>query len=188
MALPEAVAGGASLHSGHQQRRQSRLPSTFWGVFAAFLLAASYVALVSLASGSWSHMVAQVRQDWLYLVLIIGGFGLQVGLVSALRRARAHHGLAASSTAGSAASVVGMVACCAHHIADLLPFLAATGAAAFLTSYRVGFMVVGIVVTVVGVALAGWRLHRIHAHHRPHLQQEEFSCDAPHAHSHSGSH
>jgi hypothetical protein len=158
------------------------MPPAAWGVLASALLAAGYVTVVSLASGSWGHMVAQARQDWLWLVLILGGFGVQVALFSALRRARQAHGLAASSTAGGAASVVGMVACCAHHLADLLPFLAATGAAAFLTSYRIGFMVAGLAVTLAGIALASWRLHRIHQHHRP---RGEDACDAEHSPSHS---
>ena len=57
------------------------------------------------------------------------------------------------------ASTVGMVACCAHHLADLAPFIAATGAATFLTDFRVPFMVTGLGVNAVGVLLAARRLH-----------------------------
>lgn len=174
---PDALTAGAALS-------RWRLPPAGWGVAASALLAVGYVAVVSLASGSWEHMVAQAGQDWPYLVLIVAGFGVQVALFSALRRARRSHGLAASSAAGGTASVVGMVACCAHHLADLLPFLAATGAAAFLTSYRVGFMAAGIAVTFAGIALAGWRLHRIHQHHRT---RREDVCDVDHSPSPSPS-
>lgn len=75
--------------------------------------------------------------------------------------------VAAAGGAGAGASTIGMVACCAHHLADVAPFIGATGAAAFLTDYRIPFMVVGIGVNAVGVIVAAQRLGRapkVHAH------------------------
>ena len=54
-----------------------------------------------------------------------------------------------------------MVACCAHHRADLAPFIGATGSAAFLTDYRIPSMVVGVGVNAVGVATAALRLRPV---------------------------
>ena len=54
-----------------------------------------------------------------------------------------------------------MVACCAHHLADLLPLLGATGAATFLIDNRVAFMLVGIGVNAVAIGIAVRRLHRL---------------------------
>ncbi len=130
------------------------------GAVASVGLVLLFVVVVAGASGSWEHLADQVRQDWYYLVAIITGFGVQVALLSELRRR--HHLHPAAATAGGAgagASSVGMVACCAHHLADLAPFLGATGAAVFLTDYRVAFMILGIVVTAAGVSIAAWRLH-----------------------------
>lgn len=143
------------------------------GALASVGLALFYVIVVAGASGSWAHLMGQARQDWYYLVPIVAGFGIQVALISELRhrhrlqRAAAAAGGAAGG-AGAGASTVGMVACCAHHIADLVPFIGATGAAAFLTDYRVPFMVVGIGVNAVGVTIAARRLRRVplvHSHH-----------------------
>lgn len=138
-----------------------------------------YMVVVAGASGSWDHFTDQARQDWYYLVLIVGGFGTQIALMSELRRRhRLHHGAAAASGAGAGASTVGMVACCAHHIADLAPFIGATGAAVFLTDYRIPFMVVGIGVNAAGVAIAARRLRRtppVHAH--PHEEAEACAAD-----------
>jgi hypothetical protein len=53
-----------------------------------------------------------------------------------------------------------MVACCAHHLADLLPFLGASGAAAFLYDYRLAFVLVGVGVNAVGITIAVRRLRR----------------------------
>ena len=131
------------------------------GLVAAAGLALFYVVVVAGASGSLSHLATQARKDWYYLAFILGGFGLQVGLAAELRhRHQLIHQAALASGTGSGASVVGMIACCAHHIADLAPFIGATGAATFLLDYRMPFMVIGIGVNAVGVAIAARRLRR----------------------------
>ena len=135
------------------------------GVIAAAVMAAFYVAVVRGASGSWNHLWNQVREDWAYLAVIIAGFATQVALVAELRhRHRLDAAATAASGVGAGASTAGMVACCAHHLADLLPFLGAAGAATFLIDYRVPFMLVGIGVNAVGVFIAARRLHHFHRH------------------------
>lgn len=129
------------------------------GLLAALGLGMFYGLVVGFASGSLGHLAGQARRDWYFLALILGGFGVQVALVSELRRRhRLQHAAAAASGAGMGASTAGMIACCAHHIADLAPFIGATGAATFLLDYRIPFMVVGIGVNAVGVAVAARRL------------------------------
>lgn len=132
------------------------------GAIAGAGLAVLYAAVVAGASGSWGHLADQARRDWYYLILIVGGFGIQVALTSELRRRHRHHkGDAATTSAGAGASTVGMVACCAHHVADLAPFIGATGAAAFLTGYRIPFMLFGLTVNAIGITIAARRLRRI---------------------------
>jgi hypothetical protein len=143
------------------------------GALAGAGLVLVYVVVVAGASGSWDHLADQARRDWYYLVAIIGGFGVQVALLSELRgRHRLHHPAAAAGGAGAGASTVGMVACCAHHLADLAPFIGATGAAAFLTDHRVPFMIFGILVNAAGVAIAARRLRHTPAV-RAHNQEAE---------------
>ena len=142
---------------------------------AASGLALFYVTVVSTASGSFAHLIDQAAKDWYFLALIIGGFGVQVGLVSELRRRhRLQHATAVAGGAGMGASTAGMIACCAHHIADLAPFIGATGAATFLTDYRIPFMVVGIGVNSVGVAVAARRLRNTPAP-QPHHGTESWA-------------
>ena len=129
------------------------------GSVGVAILVLIYVGVVRGASGSWEHLLDQIRQDWYYLAAILAGLGVQVALISELRRRhRLHHGAAAAGGVGAGASTAGMIACCAHHIADLAPIVGATGAAAFLTDYRVPFMVVGIGVNAIGIAVATRRL------------------------------
>ena len=92
------------------------------GALASVGLAVFYVVVVALASGSGGHLIEQMRQDWLYLLVIVTGFGVQVALLSELRHRRAlQPELVAVGGAGATASGVGMVACCAHHLAELVP-------------------------------------------------------------------
>jgi hypothetical protein len=131
------------------------------GALAAGGMGAFYVAVVGGLSGSLGHLLDQVRADWYLLSPIVAGFGLQVGLVVELRRRRAFSGATvAAGTAGSGASTVGMVACCAHHLADLAPLVGAGAAAGFLVNYRVPFMLAGIGINGAGVAVAARRLRR----------------------------
>jgi hypothetical protein len=139
-----------------------RAPGVRAGVLAAAGPALLYVVVVAGASRSLGHLADQARADWYFLAAIVGGFGVQVALLAELRRRRRMQPatLAAGGT-GAGASTAGMVACCAHHLADLVPFIGATGLAAFLTGYRVPFMLVGIGVNALGVTIAARRLHQV---------------------------
>ncbi len=139
------------------------------GALAASGLAVFYVVVVTAASQSWSHLVDQAGQDWYYLIPIVAGFGTQVALVSEMRRRRRlDQAAVAAGTTGAGASSVGMVACCAHHIADLAPFIGATGAAGFLIDYRIAFMTVGIGVNLAGITIAARRLRHTPSHDAHH--------------------
>jgi hypothetical protein len=44
-----------------------------------------------------------------------------------------------------------MVACCAHHLTDVLPLIGLAGAAVFLTAYQSIFLLLGLLSNVVGI-------------------------------------
>lgn len=136
-----------------------------WGLLAGAAITAFYAAVLAL-SADWSHLRDQARQDWWLLVPIVVGFGTQVALTVELRRRHRAGHLGATTGAGSTASAVGMVACCAHHLADLVPVLGATGLAAFLFDWRVPVMLAGIGVNAVAIVVAARRLHEVDGHHR----------------------
>jgi hypothetical protein len=134
--------------------------SLLWGLGGSLGLAALYALIVGGASGSLRHLAEQAGSDWYLLLPLALGFGLQVSLMVELRRRhRLQAATATAGTAGAGASTAGMVACCAHHVADLAPFLGATGAATFLIDYRVPFIVGGLGITAIGVAISERRLH-----------------------------
>jgi len=130
------------------------------GLVATAILGLFY-ALVVGGIGGIDHLSRQALDDWPWLLAILAGFGTQIALfVELRRRQRLHRAMTATAGTGAGASAVGMVACCAHHVADLAPIIGVSGAAVFLTDYRVPIMVAGIVVNAGGVFLAARRLHR----------------------------
>ena len=134
-----------------------------WGVTASGALAGFYVAVLTLSAG-WEHLVDQVRGDWWLLTPIILAFGTQIALSAELRQRHRARPLAATTGAGTGASAVGMVACCAHHLVDLVPLFGAASVAGYLFDWRVPLMVTGLAINLVAVAIAGRRLaHLTHA-------------------------
>lgn len=135
------------------------------GAIAAAAMALFYLVVVRAASGSWTHLADQARQDWYYLVAIVAGFGTQITLASELRRRhRLGRSAAATGGVGAGASTAGMIACCAHHLAELFPLVGAASAAGFLTDYRVPFMLAGIVINGVAVIVAARALGSMASH------------------------
>ncbi|MDO9545583.1 MAG: hypothetical protein Q7J07_02395 [Pelolinea sp.] len=55
--------------------------------------------------------------------------------------------------AGGSTSLVAMVACCAHHAVDVLPFLGLTIAATFLAKYQTIFMLISIGLNIIGIGV-----------------------------------
>lgn len=146
------------------------------GVAGAAVLAATYAAVVGLASRSADHLADQATGDWYLLVPIVAAFGVQVGLLAELRRRRRlHRASMVAGGAGTAGSAAGMVACCAHHLADLAPFLGAAGVATFRYDQRVPLMLGGLAVNAVAIAVAAQLLRRLPA---PPPKREAVSCAA----------
>jgi hypothetical protein len=58
-------------------------------------------------------------------------------------------------------NTVAMVACCAHHLTDILPVVGLAGAALFLGSYQSLFLLVGVLSSFVGTVymLGTFRRH-----------------------------
>ena len=107
------------------------------GALGAAALIGLYLGLVTWAQGP-EHALELLWGDRLFVGLISAGFGTQVGLFTYLRllqRAMARESVALAG-AGTATSSVSMVACCAHHIADVLPLVGLSGLAVFLDRPR----------------------------------------------------
>ena len=124
------------------------------GLIAGFLLALAYSSIIGLSSRSLDHLISQWRADAVYIALVVIGFGTQVGLFTHLRRALRGDGTAAMLTAGSTAtSTTAMVACCLHHLNDVVPLLGLAGAATFLVNYKLPVVLLSVAANGVGIVL-----------------------------------
>jgi hypothetical protein len=134
------------------------------GLIGAVLLTALYFGIVSWAE-SPAHAAEFFWQDrWIVFPIIIG-FGVQAALYTILKLRlylpvtklgsavlSRFPATGTSMGASGTTSTVAMVACCAHHVTDVLPILGLTAAATFLAKYRLLFMGVGLGTTLLGIS------------------------------------
>jgi hypothetical protein len=130
------------------------------GLTAAAALLGVYLGIITLAQGA-GHALAQLAADAAFIGPIAVGFGLQVAFFAELRAIGRHHGAGVAVTAtGTGTSGTAMLACCAHHLVELLPLLGLSAAAALLEAYKTPLFVVGLTMNAVGVAVIGRHLLR----------------------------
>ncbi len=137
---------------GKQKRILIPLGASFIGVV---FLTAVYFGIVSWAE-SPRHALDFFWQDRWIVIPIILGFGIQVGLytILKLRLFIPMNSMGSSGPvvgASGTTSAIAMVACCVHHVTDVLPILGLTAAATFLAKYRLAFMGVGLGTTFLGI-------------------------------------
>jgi YHS domain-containing protein len=120
-----------------------------FGLLAVLSLLAFYLGIITLAQG-WSHATEQLADDRNFIGAIALGFGTQVGLFTYLRGLHAH-AAAGGVAASTGTSTAAMLACCAHHLADILPIVGVAGAAAFLNAYKIPMLWLGIVMNLIGI-------------------------------------
>ena len=127
---------------------------------AAFLLGASFIAVIYFGiltwAQGWEYAANQFQLNRWYVVPIWVAFGIQAALYSILRfrlfiptTTIGRTGAMIGTSGGT--SVTAMVACCLHHIADVLPILGLSAAATFLTRYQRPFMLVGLGTEIIGI-------------------------------------
>lgn len=134
------------------------------GILGALALVALYLGLVTWAQGS-EHALELLWGDRVYVGLIGAGFGTQIGLFTYLRLLQRAMGRESTALAGAgtATSSIAMVACCAHHLVDVLPIVGLSGLAVLLVDFRTPLLIVGIATNLAGVAVMLRQLRRIRA-------------------------
>ncbi|MBI2137135.1 hypothetical protein HYU12_01305 [Candidatus Woesearchaeota archaeon] len=131
----------------------SRIKPVFIGVAACAALLSAYFILVS-ALNSKEHAVSEFIRLWPWMVSLSVGFGVQVGLFFRIREVvKTGVGGAASVAASGSVSSVSMAACCVHHLVDVLPFIGLSAFSLFLVRYQVVFLSVGLVSSLLGIAV-----------------------------------
>ncbi|MCL7453072.1 MAG: hypothetical protein M8467_08480 [Anaerolineae bacterium] len=150
------------------------------GLAASIVMLLFYLGLVSLISQSWDHALSLLADDRWFVAPIIAGFGTQAGLFTHLRGL--HRGVKApAAVTGSSAgmSTAAMVACCAHHVTDVLPLIGLSGATIFLAEYKVPFMVVGLLSNLAGIGYLLVHIRRARQHQAGRTLSGTSACHVP---------
>jgi len=154
--VPASVVAGASL-----------LHPVKFGLLSILGLLAFYLGIITLAQG-WGHAIQQLADDRWFIGALALGFGMQVGLFTYLRGLHAH-AAAGGVAASTGTSTAAMLACCAHHLADILPIVGISGAAIFLNAYKTPLLWLGILMNLAGVV---YLLRKVH-------EQRRMACHTP---------
>ena len=129
---------------------------------AAFLLGSTLIAgvyfgILAWLQG-WDYAFSQFSLNRWYVVPIWVAFGIQAALYAMLRfrlfvptTSTGHTGALMGTSGGT--SVTAMVACCLHHVTDVLPILGVSAAATFLTRYQRPFMLFGLSTEIIGIVI-----------------------------------
>jgi hypothetical protein len=126
----------------------------FWGTVAGLSLLTVYFLILTIAN-SFSHSIEQFKMIWYWITLLVLGFSIQVGLYMYIRgitKLRKDSGVATSSVAvAGGVSTTSMVACCAHHVTDVLPILGISAAVVFLNQFQNLFIIAGVLSNLIGI-------------------------------------
>lgn len=133
-------------------------------LFGSAFILIFYLGILTWTQG-WDYAASQFSRDRWYVLPIIIGFGIQAALYIILRFrlfipvTTTGHGGALMGASGST-SATAMLACCIHHVADVLPILGLSAAATFLTRYQRPFMLLGLAMNMIGIIIMLFVLYR----------------------------
>ncbi len=134
------------------------LKAALFGALAAIGLVTFYLGTITLAQ-SWGHALQQLAEDVWFVGAIALGFGVQMGLFTYLRALCSRVG-AGSMAASTGTSTVAMLACCAHHLTEMLPIIGLSGAAVFLNAYKTPLLWFGILMNLGGIAYMFYQIRK----------------------------
>ena len=132
---------------------ESKVKGVIFGGFAIMIVIALNAVVLSLL-GYPPMAVELIEQYWLLLVLLIGGFGFQVGLFTYFRDKNAIN--CSTTVVSGGISAFSMILCCTHYILNFLPFLGAIigiSALSVLSGYTLEFIILGIISNVIGILI-----------------------------------
>lgn len=140
--------------TGLQTRRDNKLGENkskfvLFGLLASISLLAFYF-IISSIFGGFNFAIENFIQLWYWMVPLIIGFGLQIGMFFYVKE-EMHKKAMAEAATSTGISTTSMIACCAHHISDIAPFLGITALGLFLTKYQSTFLLGGILSNILGI-------------------------------------
>lgn len=125
--------------------------SLLYGLAGFFGLLLLFFGILSIAN-SPGHALQQFLEGWYWILALSLGFGTQIGLYVWMQNQLIASALLGKEVAATTTvSGASMVACCAHHLTDVLPLLGLGAAALFFSQYQSVFIAIGIFSNLLGI-------------------------------------
>lgn len=125
------------------------------GMMAGLLLLIFYFTFLTIIN-SFSHAKEQFIGLWYWLLLLIIGFGIQIGLSTYIHQKiieKQEIRLGKKIAASGGITTGSMIACCAHHLVGILPILGLSTVFLLLAQYQIFFIILGILTNIFGIVL-----------------------------------
>jgi Cu+-exporting ATPase len=125
------------------------------GLVGMLFLSGLYFGIMTWAEGFRAARALFWNDRWIVIPILLG-FGIQSSLYAILKL-RLFVPIGATGPSGAlmgasgTTSTVAMLACCAHHVIDVLPILGLTATTTFLARYRLDFMWAALAMTLAGI-------------------------------------
>lgn len=121
------------------------MKNIFYGTMASFSLLAFYGLIMTMLSRSFLAAWEQFQTLWWIMLPLAVGFGIQVGLYTKLKQS------GSTVAVGGVSGGIGMVACCSHHLVDVLPLIGLAGVGIFLSQYQLPILVISLFINLLGI-------------------------------------
>ncbi len=140
--------------------------SLSWGTLAFALMLALFFGVVSLVSGR-DFALEQFADFRYFIVALALGFGVQVGLYTALRQFVGQQRLPGKMVAASGTtSTAAMISCCAHYLVNVLPVLGVTGFVTVASQYQVELFWLGLAFNLGGILYIAPKVIKAYREHQ----------------------
>src|SRR3989344_7552579 len=117
--------------------------------------------VISLLSKSVSYALEQMVSLKYYILPLALGFGLQVTLFIMIKEKVKESAALVTSTGAISSGT--MIACCAHHLTEALPFLSVGGLSLFFFNYQEELLILSIALNWVSVLYMYKKLRLLNA-------------------------
>lgn len=132
-----------------------------WGITGAIILAIIFYLMQALGMQDWLAPIEFSLDNWYFILPLIIGFGIQVGLFRAIHL-KSNHGKGMLISSGGVSSGA-MIACCMHNFALLFPILGLSGLAVFFATYQTYVFIISILFMLAGILYMYKQYQKLHS-------------------------
>lgn len=132
-----------------------------WGIWGGIGIILVFYLVQALGMQSWSAPLYFMTSKWYFVLPLILGFAIQMGLFRAIHLKTKKGGGTVAASGG--VSTTAMIACCMHNFVTLLPILGLTGVAVFFSTYQNYVFAFSILFVIGGVIYMWQKYQKLHA-------------------------